>query len=462
MSEPIVVTKVTMRSLPKRCASRRNMRPITAKVLGQETERPKQRRSPVLGSGMANRKRICWGGLALALASVWGCRESYSPDDPTIQAYRLSKLPKSPLFPSQAILHERGGPGQLLYLGMDAKPGSPKRGETVELTHYFQVKTAVKGSYDVFLHGDIPGGRAFVGDHAPILGKLPTQLWKTGEIWADKHRVYIPDDLPSGTVSLFVGLFKGDTRFVVRAPPGGSDGRNRVKAAQLRIRGPSPKQDLPEVVIPKTKGKFVADGKLNEAEWSRAPTLSFSDTLGRNIDVRYPTKLKLLYDDENLYVAFESVDQDITERYSKRDDPIYEHETVELFLMPNVTAPATGPYVELQASPGGVIFDASFTGRRRGMNKGFNAAQTVGTVLNGTLNTQDQDQGWVSEWVVPFKSLRGVTAAPKAGDEWRGNAFRIEKYREGSQTKGEYTAWSPPKIGDFHNIERFGRIKFGP
>ena len=37
--------------------------------------------------------------------------------------------------------------------------------------------------------------------------------------------------------------------------------------------------------------------------------------------------------------------------------------------MPNVVAPALGPYVELQSSPGGVIFDATFDGRRRGFNK---------------------------------------------------------------------------------------------
>ena len=65
-----------------------------------------------------------------------------------------------------------------------------------------------------------------------------------------------------------------------------------------------------------------------------------------------------------------------------------------------------GPYVELQASPRGVIFDAAFTARRQGMDTTFNAAQTVGTKIEGTIDDpSDKDRGWVSEWVVPWKSI---------------------------------------------------------
>ncbi len=54
------------------------------------------------------------------------------------------------------------------------------------------------------------------------------------------------------------------------------------------------------------------------------------------------------------------------------------------------------------------------------------------------------------------------TTTRKRHDEWRMNAYRIEKHNEGGKLKGEFTAWSPPKVGDFHNVVRFGRMKFGP
>ncbi len=177
--------------------------------------------------------------------------------------------------------------------------------------------------------------------------------------------------------------------------------------------------------------------------------------------LEHRTTLKLLYDDTMLYVAFQCEDSDITDRYQHRDDPIYEHEAVELFLMPGTKPPEVGPYVELQASPKGVIFDAAFSGPRTGMDVDFNAGQTIGTILDGTLNKQDRDRGWVSEWAVPWVKIRGIKHPPKPGERWRMNAFRIDRFRKGGQLRAEYTAWSPPLVGDFHELSRFGTIGFG-
>lgn len=348
---------------------------------------------------------------------------------------------------------------------MDLEPKTPNRGDTVEVTHYFKVLEPLAGDYDVFVHGDIPGegGRVIAGDHAPADGRFLTSRWKQDEIWPDKHRVLVPRDYPANTLELWVGLFKGDTRLTLEGEPGKNDGHNRLRIATINIGGEGVKDDLPLASITRATGAIKADGVLDEADWNKAEVLTLSDSMGRGTNVQFPTKLRLLWDEQNLYVGFDCIDADVTERFTKRDDPIYDHEAVEVFIMPNVIAPALGPYVELQASPGGVIFDASFIARRQGMDTTFNAAQTVGTKIDGTLNKQDDtDKGFVSEWIVPWTSLRGVAKAPAAGDEWRMNAFRIEKNGPLDRPKGEYTAWSPPKVGDFHNVVRFGRMKFLP
>lgn len=393
--------------------------------------------------------------LSLALVLIGACKADADPSyfrKPNVQ----------PRFRSQAILRERSGSGELEYLGLDASPESPRRGDTITLTHYWKVRRPPSQSYDVFVHGDLPGGvRVLVADHAPLLGRFPTERWIAGDVYADEHRVHVPEDLSGSAIEIYVGLFAQDVRFTVEAPPGQSDGRDRIKAATVKVDGPAPADDLPSATIHRAEGPITVDGKLDEAAWQKAEVLEFKDTMGRDVPTRYPTKLRLLYDDQNLYVGFEATDQDITERYKERDDPIYEHETVELFVMPNVVAPGLGPYVELQASPTGVIFDASFDGPRQGMNKAYGAGQTVATTRDGTLDDDQADRGWISEWVVPFNKIRGVQAAPKAGDEWRMNAFRIEKYKQGGQFAGEYTAWSPPRVGDFHAVTRFGRMKFG-
>jgi hypothetical protein len=362
------------------------------------------------------------------------------------------------MFPSTAVLRERSGTGRIAYLGMDLDPKALERGKVARVRHYFRVDAPPSGDYDVFVHGEIPGGggRPIVADHAPAEGRFLTSRWKTGEIWPDEHNILVPNDVSSATLELFVGMFKGNTRLTVEAPPGASDGQDRIKVATIAIGGAAPSDELPAVTIKRATKKITADGVLDEADWANAEVMTFADTMEKR-PIQYPTKLRLLYDDENLYVGFESTDADITDPFKNRDDPIYDHECVEVYLMPNVIAPAIGPYVEMQASPSGVIFDAAFTGRRQGMDKSFNAGQTVGTKIDGTLNGAGADRGWVSEWVVPWKGIRGVQKPPVPGDEWRGNAYRIEKHSNGA----EYSAWSPPRVGDFHNIVRFGRMKFG-
>lgn len=404
------------------------------------------------GARVSNRSALVLGA---ALAATLACKRG---DDAGPRPV-LTTAP-SPMIPSSAILRERSGTGRIAYLGLDLDPKTPERGQVVRVSHYFRVLAAPSSDYDLFMHGELPdGARVIVADHAPLAGRLPTSRWREGELFRDDDTILIPKDAASGTIELFVGLFKGDVRLTVEAPPGGSDGQDRIRAGRITLAGPAPADDLPEITVHRASGSITADGVLDEAAWSKADVMTLSDSMGKGTETRWPTKLRLLFDDDNLYVAFDATDFDITERFSQRDDPIYDHETVEIFLMPHVAAPDVGPYVELQASPGGVIFDASFTGRRQGMDKGWNAAQVVGTKLDGTLNgSTDEDRGWVSEWVVPWKSVRWVKAPPKAGDEWRLNAFRIEK----NVKSPEYTAWSPPRIGDFHNVARFGRMKFGP
>jgi len=231
-----------------------------------------------------------------------------------------------------------------------------------------------------------------------------------------------------------------------------------AEAFILRLEDGEPR--VPETTIPVWTGTIAVDGRLDEPGWQAAPVLTLSDSRGRP-DVDFEgrrTRLRLAYDASNLYVGFEAEDPDVTDRHEDRDDPIYEHEAVELFLMPHVDGPWTGPYVELQASPRGVIFDASFTGPRRGMRSSWNGTQTVVSNVAGSLNARARDSGWTSEWKVPFDGLRWVRDRPQPGEVWRMNAFRIDR---SSGLPDAHAAWSPPRVGDFHRVERFGFIRFG-
>ena len=373
---------------------------------------------------------------------------------------------------------DRDGQGRIDLLGVDINPERElKAGQNIEITYYLNIHHKVGRDLMIFLHGETTNGQRLVVENLYPDPKIKqgTSQWPEGKLMMVRHFFRLPPEAEGHQINLLAGLYKDSERLTVMGRPGQNDGRDRARVATIYTAGfkAAPKSkplekkiqddELETVMIPKTTATISADGRLDEEAWQKAPILKFNDSLGRGIPTQFETKLRLLYDDKNLYVSFEAKDSDVSCMYQKRDDPIYNHEAVELFIMPHVKAPEVGPYFELQASPKGIIFDAAFTGRRKGMDVSYNASQTVGTTVQGTLNQEnDRDVGYVSEWVVPFAKMKWAKQAPKPGDEWRMNAFRIEKFRQNGQLKGEYTAWSPPNVGDFHNVFRFGRMKFGP
>jgi hypothetical protein len=377
---------------------------------------------------------------------------------------KLTDPPQSPVvvkdltFAHSATLTEPEGPGVILYRGLRATPARPEIGHRFEITHVFEVVKAPRFDYEVFVHGeDSDGQRVLLADHHPQLGKKPTSTWTTGTIVEDTHRIQVPDLAPE-VLKLYVGLYRGARRMRVHASTDETDGQNRILAAVFRLAPPQ----LPKLSVHLASSPMQVDGLLDEPSWSSATPISMKDSLDQ--DTPGPsTTVRLLYDQQGLYAAFEASDSDITDPFADRDAKLYEHEAVELFLMPEPAANLeASPYFEFQASPKGLRFDASFEGRRKGMNLAYTPDFVVKNRTEGTLNDPQPDTKWVSEWFIAWKSfpsLRGT--APSPGTTWRMNAFRIDRSQEKAGLSRSYLAWSPPVIGDFHNVLRFGYLHFG-
>ena len=93
-------------------------------------------------------------------------------------------------------------------------------------------------------------------------------------------------------------------------------------------------------------------------------------------------------------------------------------------------------------------------------------SKTIAKVrVDGTLNKrEDQDKGWTAELAIPLEDVKGMddkstlTLPPAPGNVWRINMFRMDV----PQGKPQQAAgWSPPMVGDFHALDRFGEIVFG-
>ena len=88
------------------------------------------------------------------------------------------------------------------------------------------------GAYQIFLHVDSNDQR-INGDHEPVDGKYPVRLWDEGDIIIDRQAISVPATSPAGLYSMFVGLFRGESRLKVIEGP--RDDQDRVNAGTIRV-----------------------------------------------------------------------------------------------------------------------------------------------------------------------------------------------------------------------------------
>lgn len=347
---------------------------------------------------------------------------------------------------------------RLRLLGVKA-PAEVQTGERAAVTLYFEVLQDIVTDPQVFVHGRAQGAEVnqLGADHAPVGGERPAAEWRRGDVLVDAFTVVIPRGFPSETLELHAGLYQGKERW--RVSSGEHDGDNRVLIATLPVKGGQKSEQ--RMTAKRRQGDLSVDGALDEADWARAERAGPFIAYDGKRKIKNETFVRVLWDEQNLYVAFECDDDDIHTPYTKRDDPLYESEAVEVFIDADGDKDV---YVELQAAPNDVHFDAAFAGgRRKNFDTKYDVAYETKAKLEGTLNDDsDKDKGWVSEWRIPIGDLKDVPGPPQAGHEWKVNFFRLERVRRGGRVVGsEASAWSSPLSGDFHNLDRFGTLVFG-
>lgn len=199
-------------------------------------------------------------------------------------------------------------------------------------------------------------------------------------------------------------------------------------------------------------------------EWPAVPAvpLQLSDGSGPPRD---PTTVRLLTDPQALWVRFDCTDTDAWGTHAEHDAPLYEEEAVEVFLAP-ASDDGTPPrrYVEIEASPQGVLFDALIdnpTGDRH--DAGF--AVDVGWDLPGLavgVETTGESDDWRAVLRIPWPGLLDAFDRTERPGLWRVNLYRIERPRDGRAP--EFSAWSPTLADppDFHRPGWFGWVEMTP
>lgn len=212
--------------------------------------------------------------------------------------------------------------------------------------------------------------------------------------------------------------------------------------------------------VVKATGAITIDGKGTEPDWTRAATIPIRHPAGQtNVTARPVATCRLLWDERNLYMLFEAPDTNIVSAYTNRDESVSQADCVEIFLLPSRRF---AQYWEFNFSPTGVIFDTLFSkyvdqwGSYE--RSGENAALTLATVVDGTVNREDdQDRGYTVEVALPWVELPGFQHGATTGDTvW---ALIGWADRSGLGPSGKLAYFShTPLLAWFHNIWGYSRL----
>jgi len=223
------------------------------------------------------------------------------------------------------------------------------------------------------------------------------------------------------------------------------------------------------------------DGRLDDAAWAAAPwTDAFVDIEGDlRPRPRFLTRVKMLWDDDFLYVGADLQEPDVWGTLTERDSVIFHDNDFELFIDPDGD---THAYYELEVNARGTPWDLMLLKPYRDGGPAINgwdiAGLRLGIDVRGTLDRPgDRDDGWSVEIAMPMKVLREAAPrgrAPQAGDQWRVNFSRVEW--QADVVDGRYArrlkpgtkdllpennwVWSPQGAIAMHMPERWGYVQF--
>ncbi|MCC6227559.1 MAG: carbohydrate-binding family 9-like protein [Microthrixaceae bacterium] len=202
----------------------------------------------------------------------------------------------------------------------------------------------------------------------------------------------------------------------------------------------------------------VIDGRFDDAAWFAAPDVGEFSFPWWKSGRREQTRVKLLWDDEYLYLAALCQDEHITARHTERDGRIPEDDCLEVMLAPNAATPHVYFNIEFNLL-GGILdnFRPDGPARPRAPKWDAEGVRIAGSFAGTPNDDTDADQSWQVEVAIPWRNFARVMAAtPPAA----GTVMHLNLNRHGGRTNPQYSQWSPadtPKPS-FHTPDRFGHI----
>jgi cellulose/xylan binding protein with CBM9 domain len=231
----------------------------------------------------------------------------------------------------------------------------------------------------------------------------------------------------------------------------------------------------------KTTIPVEIDGNVYDQHWNNVLWSDFFEDIEGELkpEPYLQTRMKMLWDNDYLYIAAELEDPDIWGYLSNHDDIIYRDNDFEVFIDPDGDGES---YFEIEINAIGTILDLYMP---KAYNKGgradlaWNADNLKKAVkIYGNINdTLSHDNKWIVEMAIPWKaygSRINNIEKPDDGETWRMNFSRVQWETEycdnnyykkvdtdnGKPLRESNWVWSPQGVINMHVPEEWGYVTF--
>ena len=238
-------------------------------------------------------------------------------------------------------------------------------------------------------------------------------------------------------------------------------------------------QSLPKLYqAHKINSLIQIDGKDDDKVWKIANwSDEFVDIEGANkAKPKYNTKVKMLWDDQHLYIYAKMDEPHIWGTLNQHDAIIYHDNDFEVFIKPNIHQ---APYYEIEINTFNTIMDLMMPkpyrfGGQAIMHWDAKNIKSAIHIEGTNNNSSDIDKYWSVEMAIPFQSLANFATAitPKTNSYWRLNFSRVQwkhdivdghytrKRENGKYLPEDNWVWSPIGLINMHYPERWGYLQF--
>jgi hypothetical protein len=230
----------------------------------------------------------------------------------------------------------------------------------------------------------------------------------------------------------------------------------------------------------RTSSSPTIDGRIDPGEWAAgAWSEPFVDILGdRKPAPRHATRMRMMWDDEFLYVGASLEEPHVWATLTARDSVIYHDNDFEVFIDPSGD---THLYNEIEINALNTVWDLLLVKTYDDGGPAIHAWDIpelrTAVHIDGTINDPtDTDTGWSVEMAIPWAALAetaGVDCPPKPGDRWRMNFSRVQwrlDVNDGAYIKRADEAgdalpednwvWSEQRAIAMHEPEFWGIVEF--